>query len=215
MNRPQKLGVPATLLRDWTALCSAVSELQLFWRFHLRFTGNKEDVHFMQDQMLPAYLVIRKSLLVALVMQIRSITDGPESRAGKEKRANLTFEHFLKELRSLCPPEFHAKLAGIVAELRTHCKPFRHWGDKRFAHADRLTVLGGNSESGLPAISQPCFQKAFRLMNDFVTSVHRHFNSRSSPAPLCGHKDPAAGLFELLHLGLDAKRAEVAVLIGR
>src|SRR5262249_993742 len=157
-----KAGLPANLTRDWTAICSAVGELHLFWRFHVRFCGNHQDVSMMEGILPFPYRIIRKALLFTIIMQVRSLLDRAETRKREKTLDNLSVARLVKILES-DSPALPVKLNGMLDNIRTHCEPICRWGDKRVCHADWLTAFGHEEP---PEVDQQHFERALDMMRD-------------------------------------------------
>src|SRR5713226_5126209 len=151
-------GLPEKSSADWKAICSCLGELQLFWKFHVRFCGNEQDVAMMDEILSIPYSVIRKALLFTIVMQARSLLD-PASSLGRENVSLARFVGLFEEDY----PDLQRKLSKLLKAIVGHCKDIKNWGNRRVGHTDRLTFL---SHEVLPEDAQDDFEKALNMMRE-------------------------------------------------
>jgi hypothetical protein len=131
MSNASYAGLPEKLSADWKAIRSCLGELQLFWRFHVRFCGNKEDVAMMEEILFLPYCLVRKALLSIIVMQVRSLLDPAKSR-GRDNVSLIRFVHLFEHDY----PILHAKLAALLKGIVAHCDRIEKWGNRRIGHTD-------------------------------------------------------------------------------
>lgn len=209
MASNSRTGIPGHLVADWAAVRSAVAELHLFWRFHVGFCGNHQDVSLMEEILPFPYLIVRKALLFTIVMQVRSLLDRAETRRRKKTLDNASLARLVKMLEADCPA-LHVRLTAMLDDIRAHCQPICHWGDKRVCHADRLTVL---SQEKLPEVDQQHFQKALDMMREFLNQVHAEFHDAQMPMHFPEPTGDPDKLLDYIRTGHRAKQAEVAALL--
>jgi hypothetical protein len=197
--------MPEPLSADWKAIRSFLAELQLFWRFHVRFCSDKQDVAMMEEILPAPYLILRKALLFTIVMQVRSLLDPAESRG----RANVSLARFVG-LFEQNHPTLHANLARLLQGILAHCQDIEKWGNRRAGHADLLTVLG---QETLPDVSQEHFEKAQAMMRGLLHEVHAHFYGPESPMDLPELIDGADKLLSYIRAGCQAELAEIEALL--
>jgi hypothetical protein len=197
--------MPETFSADWKAIRSSLAELQLFWRFHVRFCGNKHDVAMMEDILQVPYLVLRKALLFTIVMQVRSLLDPAKSRG----RDNVSLARFVG-LFEQNYPMLHPKLTTLLQGILAHCQDIEKWGNRRVGHADLPTVL---SHETLPEVSQQHFEKAQAMMLELLQQVHAYFYGPEAPMEMPELMDGADKLLSYIRAGRQADLAEIDALL--
>jgi hypothetical protein len=198
-------GFPEAILADWKAVCCSVAELQLFWRFHVRFCGHKQDVAMLEDILLTPYLVLRKALLFTIVMQVRSLLDPATSF----RRDNVSLARFVG-LFEQDYPALHAKLTTLRQDIVAHCRDIEKWGNRRAGHADLLTVL---KRETLPDVSRQHFEKAQDMMRELLHRVHAHFHGPEAPMDMPELVDGAGSLLSYIRAGRQAEVTEIEALL--
>jgi|SRR5579871_3303311 len=204
-DAPRPPGIPEHLLPDWTAIRSALAELQLFWQFHDRFCGNQEDVAMMMEVLLCPFLILRTALLFTMVMQVRSLLDPAKSR-GRDNASLARFVGLLKEDH----PALHAKLATLLKGIQDHCKPIETWGNRRIGHADLLTVAG---REAMPDVPQQDFERALAMMRDLLQEVYSYFCGADASVDLRGPIDGADKLLGYIRAGREAELAAIEAML--
>jgi hypothetical protein len=199
-------GIPERFSADWKAIRSSVAELQLFWRFHLRFCGDKQDVATMEKILQVPYYIIRKALLFTIVMQVRNLLDQPRDHTGRDNVSLIRFVGLFKQDYG----ELSSKLSTLLQGIITHCRDIKKWGNRRIGHADLRTVLGAEA---LPGISQQNFETAQMMMRDLLREVHIHFHGPESPTDLPELTDGADKLLSYIRAGYRAEVAEIESML--
>jgi hypothetical protein len=134
-------------------------------------------------------------------MQIRSLLDRPTTQG----RDNVSLARFVA-LFEKDHGALHANLTPLLDDILSHCEDIEKWGNRRFGHADRLTVLGHET---LPEVSQQHFEKAQAMMCDLLRAVHGYFNGPGVHMELPVLFDGADELLSYIRDGRQAKLAEI------
>jgi len=73
-------------------------------------------------------------------------------------------------------PELVKSLESKLAVLKTQCKPFHEWRNRRIAHSDLLTALSLHPDP-LPGISRSSIEHALHLVREFMNEYATHFGA--------------------------------------
>jgi hypothetical protein len=198
-------GLPEQVIPEWKAVCSSVGELQLFWRFHVRFCGNDENVALMRDILPFPFRIIRKAILFCVIMEIRKLMDPAESNG----KINLSLDRLVQIVQPQISVELHKKLKGLRDEIHGHCQPILRWGNKRVGHADKKVFLGEDDEK-LPEVDEHQFEKAVAMMRDLLREVHACIRGPEMPMHFPEPTGDADKLMDYIRRGHAAKQAEIA-----
>jgi hypothetical protein len=205
MSSASYLGLPEKFSTDWKAIRSCLGELQLFWRFHARFCGDKQDVAMMEEILFLSYRVVRKALLFTIVMQVRSLLDPPKSWG----RDNVSLAHFVG-LFEEDYPVLHGKLSTLLKAIVVHCQNIENWGNRRVGHADLQTFL---SHETLPEVSHEHFEKALGMMQELLQQVHANFYGPEKPIDIPELIDGADKLIFYIRAGRQAEVAKIEAML--
>jgi hypothetical protein len=212
MAGDQQTGMPEHAMPEWKAIASAVAEVQLFWRFHVRFCGNDEDVALMQDILPFPFRIIRKALLLSMTMEIGKLMDKDETTIRKTTLVNLSLRRLVKLLNPHCPDLLKSRLGTMLDELETLYEPIGLWRDKRFGHSDKEMVLGLGPKP-FPDVEQQRFEQVLALMRDLLKAVHTHFNGADEPMYFPEPTGDADRLLDYIRTGHNAKQRELEGLL--
>jgi len=169
VNRHAKMSANSAVLFEqiWQEVARLHSQWEIFSQL---YAESAEQVKFL-DRMAPGFFgIVQEAMLNNIFLSFSRLTDN--TKTGRKE--NLSFNRFIESIDSSKEPKFAEILRKALESLRTECKPFRDWRNRKIAHKDLSTALQYHPQP-LPSINKEMIEKVLRLMRELLNTFQKHF----------------------------------------
>ncbi len=189
-----KARMPKPCERVFNKLSTEAVELHIRWlTYRELFTVSARRVELLNACAGVFFHVVHDALLADILLAVCKLTDSP----GKGDRTNLSIRHLHQLLESHGESIIVARGERILRKAESGAKRFRIRRNRKIAHLDLETALGG-SRKKLPGVSRQKIEHCLAGIRGYLNAIALHYSrpetAYASPIVLEG----AATLVEAL-----------------